>query len=319
MAAATTMAVIMATACGAAKSRTQTSDTSSELEFVADTEQEQEVKALGSDAPEGFLRPCQTVLASGGVVELACGEHQIVEFRKGASAGEAEQDLNDVIEVLQARFGDLKETRRDGRIDDFPVRISTFRTIANAGARGTAVAVSNSQGRYWVFACYRKVGSVNVTFCDEAISSAARAGGLAYVGAKPIKGFADGVLKVPKGCVSSENSRVTCKDAQLSWSPSGGKNASVLKGEAVARIESMALHEKVTLRKETRRCQLLSEDVECFYMQISSPDKGEELHFMLVHGAKQERLVVCSFAAFDDAGELPEPCSSVISLKAQAE
>ena len=145
---------------------------------------------------------------------------------------------------------------------------------------------------------------VNVAFCDEAISTAARAGGLAYVGAKPVKGFADGVLIVPKDCVSSENSRVTCKNAQLSWSPSGGKNASVLKGEAVARIESMALHEKVTLIKETRRCQLLAEEVECFHMQVSSPDKGEELHFMLVHGAKQERLVVCSFSAFDDAGIL---------------
>ena len=312
-------AVIAATACSVPKSRTQTSTATSQPEFVTNDPNTQEVKALGADAPKGFLRPCQTVLASGGVVELACGEHQIVEFRKGASTGEADQDLNDVMEVLQARFGELKETRKDGRIDDFPVRISTFRTIASTGARGTAVAVSNSQGRYWVFACYRKVGSVNSEFCDEAISTAARAGGLAYVGAKAVKGFADGVLVVPKGCVSSENSRVTCKNAQLSWSPSGGKNASVLQGEAVARIESMALHEKVVLTKETRRCQLLAEDIECFHMQINSPDKGEELHFILAHGAKQEHLVVCSFSAFDDAGELPQPCSPVISLKAQAE
>lgn len=269
---------------------------------------------LGANTPNGFLRPCQTLIAAGGVVELRCGEHRIVEFRKGASAGDNEQDLDDVMEVLQARFGELRETRQNGRIDSFLVRISNFRTDKVDGPDGIAVAISNAQGRYWVFACYKKQGDANGQFCQEAIATAARAGGLAYVEAKKLAGFGDGILKVPEGCVSSEGSRITCKTGQLSWSSAGGKSAQVLQDEAVAQIVSMAAKEKVVVTQSAKKCLLLGEEAECLHLLVVNAEKQEELHFVLAQSEGEERLVVCSFASYA-SGLLPAPCFQALTLQ----
>ncbi len=268
--------------------------------------------SLAPDTPEGFLRPCTTVMASGGVVELACGEHQVVEFRKGSSTGEAERDLDDVMEVLQARFGDLREERDEGRIDRFPVSISHFRTARAGGPRGLAIAVNNSQGRYWVFACYQKNGESNESFCQEAIAAGARAGGLAYVGAKPLQSFLSEILSVPKGCQSTEN-RVLCKDAQLRWSPLTGTPALQLRAEAVANMGAMAKVEKIVLSQEERECTLLKAKATCLLVSLKNPAKQEELNFVMATGGGQERLIVCSYSQLS-SGQLPAPCDQVISL-----
>lgn len=306
--------VLCAVALGAcARPKLATKAASPSLEKVVIGNEEKSPMAFAGDTAKGFLRPCQTVLAGGGVVELVCGEHQVVEFRKGASTGESEEDLHDVMEVLAARFGELQETRHDAMIDDFPVRVSDFRTVKE-GVAGIAVAVGNSQGRYWVFACYKKKGGANQEFCQEAIASAARAGGLAYVEAKKLQGFGEGKLKVGKGCVSSEESSIRCESGQLSWSPIGSRSAELLQQEAVARIDTMAVREKVEVVKEKRLCQLLGKSAECLHLHILNEGKGDELHFVLAKGGEQERLVVCSFSAFDDAA-LPEPCSQILTLE----
>ena len=267
---------------------------------------------LGESVPTGFLRPCRTVSSLAGLVELSCGEHQIVEFRKADSTGGGDKDLDAAVTVLKARFGELREQRSDARIDDLPVRLTRFKAES---VEGMAVAVTNKQAQYWVFACYRTGGSAE-DFCTDAIATAARAGGLAHVQAKPLESFGEGRVKVPKDCQATPGSRISCATGQLSWSPKGGRDAKVLRDETLQKIRSMALKEKVALKVAKKDCQLLGTKAECTLLEVSNPKASEALHFVLVIGGGQDRLVVCTYPEAT-AGALPEPCSQAIEVDLQ--
>ena len=64
---------------------------------------------LGEGAAKGFLRPCQTMIIGSGLVELRCDDYQVVEFRRPDSKGRADADLDDLMIVLRARFGELRD------------------------------------------------------------------------------------------------------------------------------------------------------------------------------------------------------------------
>lgn len=267
--------------------------------------------SLGKQAPPGFYRSCETVAAGGGLVELHCDDYQIVEFRKPESSGTGDADLNDLLTLLGARFGELSEKRRDARIDSLAIRVSDFASVDESGPRGMAASVSNSQGQYWTFACYKKVGEIEKDFCGDAIATAARAGGLAYVQAKSLVEFGGGQIKVAAGCQSTPGSRISCATGQLSWSPRDGRDALTLRDETLARIETMARQEKVNLHKKELACKLLGKEALCLKLQLTSAE--EALHFVLVTGGEQERLVVCSYPESKEA-LLPEPCRQAIDL-----
>ena len=61
----------------------------------------------GADVAPGFLRPCKTLSAGDGLVELACGDYQVVEFRRPAAeaapeeiAAPAPDGLDALMEIL---------------------------------------------------------------------------------------------------------------------------------------------------------------------------------------------------------------------------
>jgi hypothetical protein len=241
---------------------------------------------LGRSAAPGFFRACQTVATGGGLVELRCDVYQVVEFRKPDSGGSGDADLDDLLKVLGARFGELEETRRDARIDELAIRLSDFQSVDEAGPRGMAASVSNSQGQYWAFACYRKGGEVSEDFCGDAIATAARAGGLAYVQAKALEDFGGGALEVPASCEATPGTRIVCPTGQLS----------------------------LQLKRKESSCRLLGKKALCLHLELTNPSEQEALHFVLVTGGGQERLVVCSYP--DSPGSsLPEPCGQAIELK----
>lgn len=269
---------------------------------------------LGEAAAPGFFRPCQIVVAGSGLVELNCDEYQIVEFRRPKSGGSGDADLDDLMKVLGARFGKLRETRRDAAIDSLAIRVSDFATEESTGPRGMAASVSNSAGQYWAFACYIRGAEVSKGFCGDAIATAARAGGLAYVEAKALEDFGAGKLKVPATCQSTPGSKISCPGGQLSWSPNDGRGAMTLRKETLSRLTTMASEEKVALKKQELACKLLGKSASCLYVHLTNKSAKEALHFVLVTGGEQERLVICSFP--DSEGrELPEPCEQAIEIK----
>jgi len=264
---------------------------------------------LGEGAPPGFLRPCQTMVSGGGLVELHCDDYRIVEFRKDESAATSVV-LDSVLKLLEARFGPIEDRRRDARIDRLQIEVSDFNSKSGT-TLGLAAAVTNKQGRYWGFACYRKEGEGEVTdFCGAAIATAARTGGLAFAGAKPMEVFGGGKITVPKDC-QLDNARITCPSGQLSWSVAEGRDASTLRDETLAKLTSMAKQEKVSLAREDKVCKLLGAGASCLYLKLERKSKSESLHFVLVTGGEQDRLVVCSFPAFAGTG-LPQPCNLAI-------
>ncbi len=271
--------------------------------------------SLGKDAPKGFLRPCQTMIAGSGLVELRCDDYQLVEFRKPKSGGSGDADLDALMEVLGARFGELDETRRDAAIDSLAIRVSDFSGATGKAPQGMAASVSNSAGQYWAFACYKKSGDISKSFCGDAISTAARAGGLAYVDAKPLNEFGDGTIKVPPSCESMPGSKIVCPKGQLSWSPEGASDAKTLRADTLSRLMAMAGKEGVAAEQKQLDCQLLGKPASCVYVQLTNKKKKEALHFLLVTGGGQDRLVVCSYPEASK-GSLPIPCDQAIELKA---
>jgi hypothetical protein len=271
--------------------------------------------SLGADVAPGFFRPCQVVVAGGGrgLVELSCDAYQVVEFRRPESSGNGDADLDDVIKVLAARFGELEESRRDGSIDSLAIRLSDFRAKDSEGPRGMAASVSNSAGAYWAFACYTRGGEASKGFCGDAIATAARAGGLAYVEAKELQDFGKGKLTVPPTCQSTPGSKISCPEGELSWSPDG-RSATTLREETLARLMKMAEKENVEVKREDHSCKLLNKTASCVYVLLSNKSKKEALHFVLVTGGEQERLVVCSFPE-GKLSSLPDPCKQAIEIK----
>jgi hypothetical protein len=271
---------------------------------------------LGESAAKGFLRPCQTMIVGSGLVELRCDDYQVVEFRKPESSGRSDADLDDLMAVLRARFGELREHRRDAVIDKLAIRVSDFSAENEKSARGMAVTVSNSAGQYWGFACYKKGTDISKDFCGDAIATAARAGGLAYVDAKKLNDFGTGSLKIPPACESTPGSKIVCPTGQLSWSPEGAGDANTLRAETLARLVEMAGREKVVIEQSELKCKLLGVRASCVRVQLSSKQKDEYLHFVLVTGAGQERLVVCSFPGAAGSS-LPVPCDQAIDLNSK--
>jgi hypothetical protein len=270
--------------------------------------------SLGEAAAPGFFRPCQIVVAGSGLVELSCDDYKIVEFRRPKSGGSGDVDLDDLMKVLGARFGKLSETRRDAAIDSLAIRLSDFAATDSAGPQGMAASVSNSAGQYWAFVCYRRGGEISKGFCGDAIATAARAGGLAYVEAKALEDFGAGKLKVSASCQSTPGSKISCPGGELSWSPDDGRSAMTLREETLTRLTAMASEEKVSLKKQELACKLLGKSASCLYLNLISKNTKEALNFVLVTGGEQERLVICTFP--DSEGrELPEPCEQAIEIK----
>ena len=268
---------------------------------------------LGEDVAPGFFRPCQVVVAGSGLVELSCDAYQIVEFRKQESGGNGDADLDDLMKVLVARFGALKESRRDAAIDSLAIRVSDFQSKESQGPRGIAASVSNSAGQYWAFACYKRGGEISESFCGDAIASAARAGGLAYVEAKELQDFGKGKLAVPPTCQSTPGSKISCPEGELSWSPDDGRSATTLRQETISRLTKMADKEKVEVKQKELDCTLLGKKASCVYVLLTNKKKKEALHFVLATGGEQDRLVVCTYPE-GKLTSLPVPCKQAIEV-----
>jgi hypothetical protein len=191
--------------------------------------------------------------------------------------------------------------------------MSDFATVDVAGPRGMAATVSNSAGQYWAFACYRKGGELSKGFCSDAIATAARAGGLAYVEAKELQDFGNGALQVAPSCKATPGSKISCPTGELSWSPKGDRSAITLREETLARLRDMASKEEVKLQQRELDCKLLGKQASCLYVDLTNKSGDEALHFVLVTGGQQERLVVCSYPEATK-GVLPEPCSQAIEV-----
>ncbi len=287
------------------------------LETVVETEKA--AQGWGADVADGFLRPCKTLSASGGLVELSCDAYQLVEFRKPRAEPEPggevapPEGLGALVEILQARFGPFAETRGEATIDSQSIETSDFspKNSSDPGARGLAVHISNVEGHFWGLACYRKDGkAVNRSYCTDAIATAARAGGLAHVGAMPLKGFGDGKLVAPQGCESVKGRKIQCARGALSWSTGDAK---AIREKTVSDLRAMAKTEKVKLSTETRQCLLFDKTADCKIVKIENASDGAKLNFILLLGGGQDRLVVCTTP--EDIDEpLPPPCDQVISL-----
>ncbi len=273
----------------------------------------------GADVPHGFLRPCVTLSASGGLVELSCDAYQLVEFRKPRPTAEPGDEvpppegIGALLEILQARFGPFVETRGEATIDSQTIEISDFvpENSSEPGARGLAVHIGNVEGHFWGLACYRKDGKdVNRSYCTDAIATAARAGGLAHVGALPLKGFGDGKLVAPEGCESVRGRKIQCARGSLSWSVG---DAEAIREKTVSDLAAMALAEKVGFAVEKRDCTLFGKEANCQVVKIENPVDGSKMNFVLLLGGEQERLVVCTTP--ETLGEvLPPPCDQAMTL-----
>jgi len=273
----------------------------------------------GTDVAPGFLRPCVTLSASGGLVELACDAYQLVEFRKprpepkpGAEV-EPPEGLGALLEILQARFGPFAEERGEATIDGKVIAVSDFAAESSSepGASGIAVHISNVEGHFWGLACYRKDAKpVNRSYCTDAIATAARAGGLAHVGAVPLKGFGDGLLVAPEGCESFRGRKIQCARGSLSWSTG---DALSIRQTTKADLAAMAKTESVAFATEQRACTLFDKAADCEIVKIENPKDGSKMNFVLLVGGEQERLVVCTTPE-DIGAKLPPPCDQAISL-----
>lgn len=272
-------------------------------------------QGMGDVATPGFLRACQTRALGAGLVELGCEQHQIVEFRKleMEESADDESQIDQLMEILSARFGALDEDRAQAEIDATPVQLSRFKTSA-PGVEGLAVIISNVEGRFWGLACYRKGGAMDEAFCGDAIATAARAGGLAHVAAKPMDEFADGKLTLGEGCEAMPGRGITCVSGKLSWSASDS-DAAPLREETMANLAAMANDEEVAFSTERVACTLLGKSADCHWLQIKQKKKSEELNFVLAIGGGQERLVVCTFPGpWTKPSPLPEPCAQALVL-----
>jgi hypothetical protein len=275
-----------------------------------------EEAGLGTHAVPGFLRPCQTRFSADGLVELSCDEHQIVEFRKIdlGDREDSDRDLDELMTILRTRFGELEEERSNSQIDGQPVRLSRFVASAGKGASGMAVVIANLEGNYWALACFRLGAEVIEDFCSDALATAARAGGLALVDAKPIEDFADGKLELADGCQSTPGRGIRCSSGKLSWSPLGS-DAVILREEMIANMQKMAKKEEVAFTSSTRACKLMNIPASCDWLQVRNAKAGEELHFVLATGGEQSRLIVCTFPGPLEGQTLPEPCAQAIVLE----
>jgi len=181
---------------------------------------------------------------------------------------------------------------------------------------GVAVVINNVQGNFWGLVCYRKGGQANQAYCHDAIATAARSGGLAFVGAKPIAGLGDGRLETPAGCQEVPGRKIHCADAELSWTAAGEGGAEARRQETLQGLQTMAAQEKMKIRTETRACSLFSQVADCLLVFVEDPKSDAQLNFILLLGGGQERLVVCSASTALD-GALPVPCDQAISLAEQ--
>lgn len=274
-------------------------------------------QGLGTSAVPGFLRACQVQAAASGLVEISCDQHQLVEFRKldGAGPQGGDEDLDELMQILEARFGELAEERSDSKIDDAAIRLSQFVHRGDGGVHGVAATIGNVEGHYWGMACYRKGAPVSEDFCGDALATAARAGGLAHVEARPLQDFAEGRLAVADGCESNPGRGIHCATGKLSWS-AADVDASSLRAETIANLQEMARTEKVKLVSTKRSCALLGKDAECEWVRLHNAAAGEELNFVLATGGDQERLVVCTFPGpMPPKSLLPEPCAQALVVK----
>ncbi|MCP4449251.1 MAG: hypothetical protein GY811_28555 [Myxococcales bacterium] len=273
----------------------------------------------GADVAPGFLRPCVTLSAGNGLVELACDTHQVVEFRKAPEPPEPGAEvpppkgISDLVELLQARFGPLLEERGEAAIDSQSIETSDFASEQNSesAVSGVAVHIRNTQGQFWGLACYRKGGArANRSFCRDAIATAARAGGLLHVGARPLQSFGDGVLITPKHCQKIPGRKIHCPRGELSWSVG---DATSLREQTIKNLQDTAKSEKVQFARSSHACSLFGVAADCELVSIRDSKEGAEMNFLLLTGGEQERLIVCSMPDAL-ASPLPEPCDQAISL-----
>lgn len=266
---------------------------------------------LGANAPRGFLRPCQTLRAGDGVVELSCGEHQVVEFRQ-VEVGEQGEGLDGVMTILRARFGELEDSRFEARIDGTPVPVAQFQGDGETAITGMATLIANTAGQFWALACYRKAAAANAAFCGEAIATAARAGGLAHTEAKPIQSVM-GNLRVPAGCRLVSGHRISCGHGELSWAPEDGRDAVEVRDETIARLRELAAQQRVGFNARQQRCELLGAEAQCRSIRLSNETAGDSLNFFLATGGGQPRLLICSYPGVSLA-PLPVPCDQAIRV-----
>ena len=218
---------------------------------------------------------------------------------------------------MTARFGPLSDERGHASIDAQLLETSDFASEKTSespqGPNGVAVVVANAQGQFWGLACYRKDGAADRAYCSDAIASAARAGGLALVGAHPIKTLGDGRLVTPENCESVPGRKIQCAGAGLSWSVGDERDAEALREQTLQSLKDMATQENVVFRSEKRDCALFGTPADCLMVSLTNPTKKEQLYMVLLTGGEQDRLVVCSTPA-DVTDTLPEPCDQAITL-----
>lgn len=261
-----------------------------------------------------MLAGCETLSAAAGLVELQCAEHRLVEFRKpqGAGLDAADADLDELMRVLEARFGALTDQRSSDSIDGLSVRVSEFSGAKPSQVSGRAVVIANQQGRFWGLACYRKEQPIDKRFCTEAIWAGARAGGLAHVGALPLKGLWGG-LRVPEGCRLQAGHKIHCKTGELSWMPVDGRDPRVVRDETLQLLGDMAKKESVVATKTETTCKLLGKSADCTRLVLGDGKGDSHMNFVFVVGGEPESLVACIYGGKEP--KMPEPCDQAIAME----
>jgi hypothetical protein len=268
---------------------------------------------LAVDADPDMLRPCQTLIAGQELVEIRCGEYRIVEFRKETTVGESPV-LDVVTGLMQQRFGELKEERGKATIDGAEVALAEFSgSQPGAEVSGLALALGNSEGRFWGLACYRKQEGADSGWCRQAVQVVARAGGLSFVGAAPAPRPFGSAVTFPDDCVE-EALRVRCSKGEVSIMKPDGRDPALVQKETRERLAELAKQEGASLQEADPACTLLGESATCKELAIVDQETGERLRFLLVRPGDGS-LLVCSFSAASGDDAIPAPCSTLLEVQ----
>ncbi len=268
----------------------------------------------GAKVAPGFLRPCEALVLGEGLVEVACGTHKLVEFRRPPAAEQENapaKGLSTLMKILEGRFGALETKRGQGSVDAQVLHVSDF---SSKKISGVAALIENEQGYFWGLACYGESSSYVRSFCMDAIATAARSGGLSYVEARPPTSLGDGRLVTAAHCQQVPGRKISCPTGELSWSAGDPKqSAEMLRTETLQRLQDMATKEHVKFSSVSSACTLFGKPADCLVVRLHNPAQEERLGFVLLVGGEQDRLVVCTTPT-ELTSILPEPCAQAIQL-----